>query len=190
MKYIKERNSKEQKTRDVNTHNQLSACGRRRMQTGKVVTLSFQVPSVNIWMESIIIIIILLLLLLLLISYYIVSDINKHVSSFFTWILMFTRPLQSFFWASYWTLTLIRMTSGCLLFFFTFDKQGFWLHFTKKGKIFCKISMQINMHITYMCMTIVAITLQLQFIFVLQNKIIKWPAFEKKRRRHYIWKWQ
>lgn len=32
-------------------------------------------------------------------------------------------------------------------------------------------------------MTFVFITLQLQFFFVLQNKIIKWAAFKKKEKR-------
>lgn len=31
-------------------------------------------------------------------------------------------------------------------------------------------------------MTIVFVTLQLQFFFVLQNKIIKWESFKKKER--------
>lgn len=35
-------------------------------------------------------------------------------------------------------------------------------------------------------MTFVFITLQLQFFFVLQNKIIKWAAVKKKRKRQFI----
>ena len=107
-------------------------------------------------MESIIIIIIIIIIINNIIIKLLHCFWHKQTRFFLLHMNPHVHPLTAvfFFWESYWTLTLIRMILTPF--------------YQKRENLLQNIYANKYAH-NIMCMTIVAITLQLQFIFVLQN---------------------